>query len=193
MKYLCWKQNICSWKNYALVPLREQDIFLIKQWRNDQRNILRQNNILSNEEQLQYFNTVVVPSMQEKQPSLILLSFLLDNTCIGYGGLTYINWTSGRAELSFLLNTEYTKEDLLYKTHFSAYLKLIKNITFKDLSLNRIFTETFDCRLLHTKTLEKNGFMLEGRLRSHVTKNDCFFDSLIHGIIKDDYARTCQK
>jgi RimJ/RimL family protein N-acetyltransferase len=48
------------------------------------------------------------------------------------------------------------------------------------LKLNKLTTEAFDLRPYLIETLEKNGFVLEGRLRSHNLINGIYRDSLLH-------------
>ncbi|MBN1820929.1 MAG: GNAT family N-acetyltransferase [Prolixibacteraceae bacterium] len=174
--------------DYSLVPLLEQDIFLIKEWRNDQIDVLRQKQKLSNKEQSHFFRNVVMPSFSEPEPKLMLFSFLYKNRCIGYGGLTNIDWQAQRAELSFLLETSRACNSSVYRNEFSIFLNLIKKAAFQGLQLNRIFTETYDIRPLHIDILEKNGFNSEGRMRGHVRVNGQFTDSIIHGFLKDQYV-----
>lgn len=172
---------------YRLIPLRKEDIIDIMNWRNDQMNILRQKKLLTPNDQINYYKNVVVPSFNELKPSLILLSFLFSNKCIGYGGLTNIDWNSKRAEVSFLLDTKRIKNKQQYDRDFSSFLTILKKIAFEDLKFNRLFTETFDIRPYHISILEKNGFVLEGRMREHVLINNKFVDSLLHGYLKKNY------
>ena len=71
----------------------------IKDWRNDQIDVLRQKAVLTDEDQIGYYHNIVLPSMNERQPEIILFSFLLNAGCIGYGGLTNIDWSHKRAEI----------------------------------------------------------------------------------------------
>jgi hypothetical protein len=44
--------------DYKIVPLRYEDIFSIKEWRNTQIDILRQKELLSDENQIQYYKDI---------------------------------------------------------------------------------------------------------------------------------------
>ena len=186
MHYLCLKEPVYREGAYSLTSIREKDILKIMDWRNEQLNILRQNEKLTKEKQIKYFQEVIRPSFQEKHPIQILFSFLLDEELIGYGGLTHIDWTSLRSEVSFLLKTNRTDQDK-YKQEFSIFLSLLKRIAFNDLQLNRLYTETFDIRSTHLETILKNGFVLEGRLREHVKIEEVYVDSLIHGFLRSSF------
>lgn len=185
-KYL--DKTVYTLGNYAVTPLRESDIFLIKEWRNAQMDVLRQNKQISDEEQENYYQTVVKPGFEKENPSIMLFSLLRDGECIGYGGLTNIHWQDKRIELSFLVNPERAKDPIVYKEDFTHFIELMKLITFRVLGFNRMFTETYDIRDHHIRILESCGFVPEGRMRAHVCINGIFVDSLIHGILKKDYG-----
>lgn len=185
--YIVLTQNTFALNDYSLVPLREIDIFEIKKWRNEQLDVMRQKTLLTDEDQKNYYNTQVSQSFTEKTPKIILFSFLEKNMCIGYGGLTNIDWESKRIELSFVMDTERAHNKELYRKDFSHFIRLIKKVVFDDLRFNRIFTETYDIRSQHISILEENGFVLEGRLKQHIWINHRFVDSLIHGYLKAYY------
>jgi RimJ/RimL family protein N-acetyltransferase len=171
---------------YAIVPMRECDIFDIQQWRNDQIDILRQKRVLTNQDQREYYDSQVIPSFLQLQPTIMLFSYLEHESCIGYGGLTNIDWENRRTELSFLLQTGRAGNVAQYKRDFTHFLQLMKRVAFDELRFNRMFTETYDVRPDHVKVLEANGFALEGRLKQHVVIGGRFVDSLIHGCLREN-------
>jgi hypothetical protein len=187
MTYKCLHKNIFSLKDYSIVSLREEDIIDILKWRNAQIDVLRQKKKLTPKDQKKYFLTRIKPTFSEMQPLQILFSFLHNNKCIGYGGLTHIDWEAKRIEMSFLLNPIRGRNDKIYSADFSAFITLIKMVVYKDLKFNRIFTETFDIRPLHVSLLEKNGFVREGRMKQHVVIKRKFIDSVIHGFLNEYY------
>jgi len=187
MAYQCLKAACYAIGKYSVTSLRYQDIFLVKQWRNDQIRVLRQNKVLSDGDQKNYYANVVEPSFRIKQPSIILFSYLYDKECIGYGGFTNIDWYSRRAEVSFLLNTARVSDPVQYEADFGTFLALLKQVAFGDLEWNRLYTETFDIRLHHTSILERNNFRYEGRMKQHAVVDERFVDSLIHGCLKEYY------
>lgn len=169
--------------DYQLVPLRYEDIFLIKDWRNRQLEVLRQRELLTDEEQERFYFEKVQPSFRIKEPNMILFSYLSEGICVGYGGLVNVNWVDRRAEVSFLMNPDFISDDEIYTIAFSAFLRLIKEYAFSVQNFNRLFTETFDIRSLHIEILENSGFVLEGRLREQTCIGSMFVDSLIHGCL----------
>ncbi len=175
-------KNLIS-NEYYLVPLREKDIQKIRKWRNEQIKVLRQKKVLEKKEQVEYYKKTVKKSFRDPKPNLILCSLMNNNECIGYGGLVHIDWDNKRAELSFLNNTIRSKNRKIFQKDFEEFLKLIKQIAFEQLKLNKLHTETFDIRPFVISLLENNGFEFEGRLKKHVLVNEKFVDSLIHGCI----------
>lgn len=157
---------------------------MIKDWRNDQIDVLRQEKPITSEQQVAYYNNIIKKSFSEDNPSLILFSFLYDDLCIGYGGLTNIDWNRKNAELSFLVDTDRVSDPTTYENDFTAFLRLIHDLIFDDLGFARLFTETYDIRPAHVSILEKNGFSLERRLERHKDVNGKMVDVLIHSCIK---------
>lgn len=184
MSYICLPQTRFIFQAYQLVPIRKEDIYKIKEWRNAQMDILRQKSPLRDEDQARYYRGVIEPGFREANPRQILFSFLKGESCIGYGGLTNIDWETRRGEMSFLLDTDRITGESLYQYDFTAYLTLLKQVTFKTLEFHRLFTETYDIRPLHIGVLEKNGFRYEGRMKHHVFIDGRYVDSLLHGCLK---------
>lgn len=188
--YKCLKKNIFSDSDgYQLVPIRLEDAEPIRHWRNDQKDMLRQTAVIGPEEQKQYFESVVIPLFHESHPKQILFSFLLHNELIGYGGLTHIDWLSRRAELSFLMNTERANDISIYSQDFIHFLDLINQVTFNELQFHRLYTETFSYRTTHMQLLESCGFKKEGILRQHIYKKGKWFDSIMHGLLENEFTK----
>lgn len=185
--YACLSKNTFQLHDYKIIPIREEDIFDIKDWRNAQITVLRQKYLLTDQAQKDYYNNIIKPLFTQHYPEQILFTFLHKCTRIGYGGIVHISWEDERGEVSFLVNPERTQDSSQYRKDFTAYLSLIKYVSFEILDINRLYTETYDSRPLHIKILEDNGFVREGIMRQHVIKNGNRIDSIIHGCLKQDY------
>lgn len=183
MNYACLKNQQITEYEYRIIPIRYEDIMLIKQWRNEQMDILRQDIFLTDEMQEAYFKNTLLPSFSLPEPRQILFSYLKNDLLIGYGGIVHIDWKAKQGEVSFLVDTERTKKTKIYHTDFTTYLRLIKHIAFQDLNFHRIYTETFDIRPQHIEILENSGFLLEKRLKNWVVINNKPIDALIHGCV----------
>lgn len=165
---------------FKLVPIRDEDQLLIMKWRNEQIYHLRQSKPLTEEDQKQYFETVVAELFTQNHPKQLLFSLLENEECIGYGGLVHINWTDKHAEVSFIMNTEL--ETIRFSEIWTVYLEILSEIAFKQLCLHKLFTYAFDLRPHLYPILEKSGFKEEARLKDHCLFNGEYKDVLIHSI-----------
>ena len=190
MKYKSISSPSYHFEEYSITTLRKKDLGLIKKWRNEQIDFLRQKTILTDADQEKYFTKIILPSIKTDKPHSIIFSFLRKEKCIGYGGLTNIDWVSKKAEISFLVDTKRYQKTTVYRDDFDAFLHIILNLAFLELHLNRVFTETYDVRPAHIGMLEKRGFRLEGRLKQHVFKRGTYLDSLIHGLLRHYYTKS---
>ncbi len=184
--YSCLKRQKFFCGSYAIRTIQPSDIELIRQWRNSQMDVLRQKKEISYSEQLSYYQDLIWPTLSHIHPQNILLGYLFDDKLIGYGGLVHIDWESRRAEVSFLLDPVRTCDHQRYADDFLVFLQLIKILAFKDLGLQRLFTETYSHRRHHINVLEAAEFILEGVLRRHVILVGEPADSLIHGFLNDE-------
>ena len=181
MEYSFLQNNRYCLNEYCLVPLREQDVELIRKWRNDQIRVLRQKKPLTEKEQHNYFSQVILKSFSEDKPKCVLFSFLFKNNCIGYGGFVNINWNIKSAELSFLLDTKHAQKAKIYQKEFSIFLELILGLNTEEIKFEVIATETYDIRPLHIKILEDSGFKYIKRTRNLKKNIDGkIVDSLFH-------------
>ena len=84
LKYKCLNQNEFEAGDYKIVPIRYEDRMEIMKWRNEQIFHLRQNNVLSEDDQENYFGSVIKDLFFENKPSQLLFSFLLNNNLNTY-------------------------------------------------------------------------------------------------------------
>jgi len=187
--YKCLGKNIFLFQNYSLVPLRKQDIQIIRNWRNEQMRVLRQKKKLTKKDQVDYYEKVIKKIFNKKKPNLILFSFLLENICVGYGGLTNIDWVAKKSEVSFLLDTARLKDKKTYRKDFRVFLNFILDLAFSELKLYKLVTETYDIRPTHVNVLESVGFRLEDRLKHQVFVKGKYVDSLHHGYLRKNYVK----
>jgi RimJ/RimL family protein N-acetyltransferase len=181
--YACLQTQRVEQSPYAVIPVQQAHIENIRQWRNAQMDVLRQVEPITPEQQQTYYANTVWPEMNSARPSNILMSFLLRDEPIGYGGLVHVAWDHLRAEVSFLLAPERSGDPDIYAREFSTFLSLMKIMAFKQLGLHRLFTETYDIRPLHISIIESAGFLREGVMHHHVRIDGHPVDSLIHGCL----------
>lgn len=169
--------------DFAIVPIRSQDRYLIMQWRNDQIYLLRQNQLLTEADQDKYFETVISNSFNNTEPSQVLFSFLQSEQCVGYGGLVHIDWTNRNAEISFLLKTDLNFERPYHKL-FSIFLDLVIRPA-ERMNLHRIFTFGYDVHQYRFLPLIESGFLLDATLRGHVFISGQWYNVKIYSKILD--------
>ena len=184
--YKCLSQREFQSGKYKLIPLRDEDKLHIMQWRNDQIDVLRQDEPLTIEHQLNYFKNVVSKLFDQIMPNQLLFSFMEDEKVIGYGGLVHIDWKSRNAEISFLTETQRANTERLFIDDWMHYLKLVKEIARNNLSFLKIYTYSYDIRPLLYDALSHNLFIQEGRLADHVLINGKIRDVLIHSYFVDN-------
>jgi hypothetical protein len=185
MIYNCLKNNITSENGFEIKPVTIEDMELIRLWRNQQMDVLRQKREISNLEQINYFENNIAVLFNKEKPSQLIFSYFKDHLLVGYGGLVNISWDDRRAEMSFLLNPIHTTNLNIYKQYFLQFIIFMKQINFDQLAFRKLFTETYEHRKFHISILVESGFELEGILRDHVCIKNKFFNSLIHSVINN--------
>ena len=184
MQYSCLPPRHYHFESYELVPIRLTDQEPIRQWRNAQVAILRQAAPLTQAAQAQYFQEVVAPLFEAEWPEQLLFSLLKNGELIGYGGLVHIDWEAQRAEISFLLETSRNAQIPVFQADFTAYLRLLRQVAFGDLSLLKINTEAYDVRPYLNQVLEAEGFVEEARLIRHVHVANQLADTVFHACLR---------
>lgn len=169
--------------------LRAEDIESIRIWRNEQMAVLRQSIPISRQQQIVYFRRNVWPDLEADNPHQILFRLTEGGHLIGYGGLVHVDWLSRRAEISFLLETKRNNPPELLVGYFLKWLKIVQEIAFVDLGLNRLTTETFATRPEIIEALEQSLFKCEGILKSHVNLGGELIDSFLHGRLRADWEK----
>lgn len=160
--------------------LKLKDAEQIRKWRNNQIKILRQNKIITKNQQIDYFKKKILKT----NPETDLYGIYFEKKIVGYGGLVNITKDYKAAEVSFIMNNKISHNSKFYENVFINFLNYIKRYSFKKKKLRRLYTETYSFRKKHIKILQKCGFELEGIMKKHVIKKDKVYDSFIHGILK---------
>jgi len=166
---------------YQLRPIHWNDRNAIREWRNAQIDVLRQQNPLSANEQDNYFSNLVLPQLTQEQPEQILFAFLEDSQLVGYGGFVHIVWSDRRAEVSFLTDVDRSEQNI-FSQDWSEYLKLLVKLA-RRIGFHKLTTETYSIRPELIEILEDFGFTQEGILRDHHLINGEPVDSYAHAYL----------
>jgi RimJ/RimL family protein N-acetyltransferase len=181
LNYVVLNQQQFYYSDFKLVPIRYEDRYDIKKWRNEQLYHLRQTKPLTKEDQDKYFNEVISKLFDQEQPDQLLFSFLEKEICIGYGGLVHINWIDKNAEISFIMNTALEKDH--FQQYWSIYLELIEKVGFQHLNLHKLYVYAFDLRPHLYNTLEGNDYFFDASLKEHCRFGGNFIDVVIYSKI----------
>jgi RimJ/RimL family protein N-acetyltransferase len=166
---------------YELRPINWNDRDAIRQWRNAQIEVLRQQNPLSAREQDNYFSNVVLPQLTQEQPEQFLFAYLEDSQLVGYGAFVHIVWSDHRAEVSFLTGIN-RSEQHIFSRDWSEYLNLLVPLAQK-IGFHKLTTETYSIRPELIEILENFGFTQEGLIRNHQLINGAPVDSFAHAYL----------
>lgn len=179
-KYLCLSKKVFEKGDYKIVPLRDEDKYLILQWRNEQIFHLRQKEPLTKEKQELYFENVVAKLFETQQPNQILFSYLKNDICIGYGGLVHIDWEGKNAEISFITETNRNDNGKIFDKDFRTYISLVKEVSHKYLDFHKVHSMFYDIpeRQEYWRIIKELNFIQEAKLSEHI---------LIRGELKDTY------
>ena len=89
-----------------------------------------------------------------------------------------------RAELEHRMLEEHRM-----KGHDTEALKVILNILFNELNMNRCQTIIFDFEKIAFETFRNLGFTKEAALRHHVYHENSYHDAHVLGLLKDEYLK----
>jgi Acetyltransferase (GNAT) domain len=156
--YISLPQRSFNLGETTLTTVSQSDVESIRKWRNRQMHVLRQNSEISVSEQVEYFRQNVFSEFVKLHPKQVLFSIHSKTKMVGYGGLVHIDWTNSISEISFLLKPEIEEGSLDYVVIFDNFLKLIQEVAFEKLEIDRLFTETYNFRFAHIEVIEGNKF-----------------------------------
>ncbi len=185
--YKCLSKSVFSTNEYQLIPIRYNDREAIRNWRNEQIDLLRQSKELTSKEQDNYFETVVANLFLQERPKQLLFSFLNGTELIGYGGLVHIDWDNKNAEISFLTPKSRALHAETFESDWLNYLELIKRVATK-LNFIKIFTYAYSIRTDLFPIIEKSNFLREAILRNHVVIHSKKYDVLYHSFFCDELS-----
>ena len=182
--YACAPELDASSGSRSLRAIQWDDRTAIREWRNDQIEVLRQAEPLTTQAQDAYFQAVLLPQLSMAEPPQVLLAFLDAGELVGYGGFVHIAWGDHRAEISFLSETA-RAADPHWQDEWRAYIPLMASIARERLGLHRLTAETFEFRTDVLAVMAELGFEREGVLRQHHLIDGEYCDSILTGMLLD--------
>jgi len=116
-------------------------------------------------------------NQQWQAEDCFLFGMFMADTHIGNIKLGPINWHHKNATLSYIIGDK----DYWGKGLASCAIKTVVDFGFVELKLGKIWAASFDENIASIKALEKNGFVIEGRLHQHLIINGTRADQVFLG------------
>jgi RimJ/RimL family protein N-acetyltransferase len=168
--------------------MKKKYLPLLKRWRNEQINVLRQASPLTDSDQERWFRKIQY-SIDQVIAAILASDKKNSPNFMGYCGITNINRKRKRGEISFLVDTSRARDRKLYKEDFLSSLYFLCRYGFETLELNYIYTETYVFRRYHIKILEDFGFRRKKILKDRKFINNKHWDSVIHSLSKKEWPK----
>jgi len=109
--------------------------------------------------------------------------FLYDGSVIGDIALQDIDWQNRSCSIGM----GFAKIENRNKGYGKHAIKLILDYGFNNLGLERVTASTLEINVCAQKSLEKSGFVLEGRERKAVYFGGKRYDRLNYGLLREEY------
>jgi RimJ/RimL family protein N-acetyltransferase len=100
----------------------------------------------------------------------------------GIGAMPQTDVHRFSSEVGFWLGQSHWNKGIITKA-----LPVFCNYLFTNFDFNRLTANVFEGNEASQKVLEKNGFVLEGKQRKSVFKENRFVDHYIYGLLKEDF------
>lgn len=173
----------------GLRAIEKNDLAQLLGWRNrpDFRRYFREYRELSWEDQLSWFENVVLKDNRTRMFSVVDLD---KGTLLGATGLCYIDAINRSADLSL-----YIGFDNLYIDSEIApdAARILIRYGFEELNLHRIWSEIYDIDTAKQRLFDTLGFTLDGRHRETHWTEGRWVDSLFYGLLESDWRRRADR
>jgi len=184
----------------SLRPVERSDLGQLAKWRNDSELRVRTRefrplNMLDQERWFEritgpqsrdHMLVVTVPGFEPIEDDSVHQTFREIQNPIGVVGLCYWSPRDATAELSLYVGDEQSRQ----KGYMRRALMLLHKWGFEELGLARIYADTIaaETNLPLIGLLKKLGYQEEGRLRKHVYRNGKRWDSVMLGLLKEEWG-----
>lgn len=162
-----------------LIPLREDDIELVRMWRNSPEvsQYMYTDEFISEEHQKLWFNKI----KNENNSRYWIIEF--ENKKIGVASLTDIDTRNSKCFWGFYLGTTDNRgKGIGAKIEYK-----ILEYVFEDLKLNKLCGEVLSFNENVIRMHEKFGFRREGYLRNHIRKQEKFHDVVVIALLSYEW------
>eukprot|EP00828_Plagiopyla_frontata_P026873 TRINITY_DN35029_c0_g1_i2.p2 TRINITY_DN35029_c0_g1~~TRINITY_DN35029_c0_g1_i2.p2 ORF type:complete len:275 (-),score=24.63 TRINITY_DN35029_c0_g1_i2:651-1475(-) len=187
-----WQIHILGGRIWLMI--KGQKIYLTAIERKDLKQLLEWRNLVSYRKYFREYREINY-DLQEiwyenkvlNDPSTIMFSIRLitDGSLIGCCGLCYINWIHRNADLSLYIgwNESYIDD----RGFAEESCKLLFDYGFKEIGLNKIWTEIYEFDSKKYKLYHQLGLKDDGFLRQQYYYDGKWWNSYIMSIVKQEY------
>jgi len=173
-------------KIISLNAVEKEELKKFLDWRNNPefRKHFREYRELNMRQQEIWFEEKVV-----KDNTTLMFSIKRneDNELLGCCGFVYINWVHRHADLSLYIGMDDSYID--EKGYSEESCKLLIDYGFRELSLNKVWTEIYEFDEKKKLLYEKFGFKQDGKLRENYWYDGQWWDSIILSILASEYSK----
>ena len=173
-------------KKVYLTSIEKDDLEQLRNWRNreDYRKYFREYREISRDMQMAWYESKVL-----KDNSTIMFAIRSNETdsLLGCCGLCYINWVNRHADLSLYIGYENSYiDDMGYA---EEACKLLFDYGFKELALNKIWTEIYEFDEKKLSLYDKLGFERDGFLREQYYHDGKWWGSYMLSLLEREWKQ----
>ncbi|MGG1664447.1 GNAT family N-acetyltransferase [Brevibacillus sp. NRS-1366] len=176
-----------------LRPVTAEDMERLFLWRNDEEvamlaagsSVVAYSNISLDSLRAMYEETVRTAKLHDKMNRFIFSVYTHDGVHIGTCDYRDVNPITRAATIGIgILAKEYWS-----KGYGTDTLHALLRFLFLKLNLNRVQLDTWSGNVRAIRAYEKCGFILEGRLRQNEYVDGTYYDTIMMGVLREDYLR----
>lgn len=180
----------------SLRPVQREDLRQLAEWRNaaDLRVRTREFRPLTEADQERWFSRITGPNRRD---FMFVIDVAVDGSdaqdrsprqantreAVGVVGLCHWDPRDQTAEVSFYVGNEQARG----KGYAHRALTLLHDYGFEELGLARIWAEVYAFNEPSIRILERLGYQREGLLRQHVWRGGRRVDSIVMGLLRDEW------
>jgi RimJ/RimL family protein N-acetyltransferase len=171
-------------KKVRIRALQKSDIAEIMKWINDpevKSNLLMRYPVSQYQEE-RWIETALGTDNQRNKTFALETK---DRVYLGGIGLHKIDWENRNAEVGIVIG----KKDYWNKGYGTDAMMAILDFAFNQMNLHRVYLRVFEFNQRGIRSYEKCGFKKEGILRQDRYRQGRYYDTIIMGILKDEFQR----
>jgi RimJ/RimL family protein N-acetyltransferase len=130
---------------------------------------------------------IFISDITEKAAKKIYFPFVIIDAAqnlVGYVDVKSIDWNIPKAELGFFIDAGYEGKGIISR----AVAKIVEHC-FETLKMKKLFLRTHEKNTGSRRVAEKNGFILEGIIKSdYKTTSGVIVDLMYYGLLESEYA-----